>query len=77
MEHTVTFTIPGYKVTKADIEFNVSYGGTYVGKLRISKGAIVWFRGKQRMGHKLLWRKFDEVMAKHAPFADGPAEELL
>jgi len=64
--HEVLFTIPWRKLTKADVEFIVKRDGEVFGKLAISCGALVWFPKGARIGRKMGWKKFDEVMQESA-----------
>jgi len=62
MTTDVTFTLPHRKLGNTDLEFLVKQNGEVVGKLLVSKGAIVWRSKSKKIGKKLGWRKFDEVM---------------
>lgn len=61
-EHDVTFTIPWRDLGKADVEFEVKKDGEALGKLEISKGAVVWFPRNGSYGYKMPWMKFGELM---------------
>ena len=65
-KHDVLFTIPWRKLTKSDVEFIVKQDSEVLGKLAISRGSLVWFPKGSRIGRKMGWRKFDEVMQKSA-----------
>jgi hypothetical protein len=60
--HDVRFSIPERKLGTADIEFKVKKQGRLFGTLRISKGSIVWLPKDTSIGHKIGWKKFDEIM---------------
>lgn len=61
-EHDVEFTIPWRDLGKADVEFEVKKDGTALGKLEVSKGAVVWFPANGSIGYKMSWTKFGELM---------------
>jgi len=64
--HRVTFSLPERELGHADIEFLVRSNGSVIGKLLVSKGAIVWRKKwKSRRGKKLGWRRFHELMQEH------------
>lgn len=54
-QHKVSFTVPERPVGNADIEFSVERDGAKFGKLRVSKGAVVWIPANKTYGHKLSW----------------------
>ena len=60
--HDVRFSIPDRELGKADIEFKIKKAGKLFGTLRVSKGSIVWLPKDKTYGHKIGWKKFDEVM---------------
>ena len=62
MTHKVTFTLPDRDLGKADIQFLVKSNREVLGKLLVSKGAVVWRPKSKKSGKKLGWRKFDEMM---------------
>jgi hypothetical protein len=64
MAHEVSFEIPERRLGKADIEFKVRRDGAILGTLKISKGALVWAPGHKKLGYKLGWTKFDELMQR-------------
>jgi hypothetical protein len=58
--HDVTFTIPQTPASKADIQFVVRSNGSQLGRLLVSKGALVWYPRKAKKGLKISWTKFDQ-----------------
>jgi hypothetical protein len=60
--HDVKFSIPERELGKADIEFKIKKDGKLFGKLTVSKGSIVWFPKDKTYGHKIGWKKFDDLM---------------
>jgi hypothetical protein len=66
MAHKVTFSMPEREVGRSDIEFLVRKNGSVVGRLLVSKGAIVWRkRWKSKRGRKLGWARFHELMQEY------------
>ena len=66
MAHDVKFSIPKRALGTADVEFDVHRDGSKLGTLKVSKGSLVWFPSGTSYGHKIGWKKFDELMTKHA-----------
>jgi hypothetical protein len=62
MAHKVRFSIPERELGKADIEFSVQKDGVEFGRLRISKGAVVWLPKHFKYGYRVSWAKFDQLM---------------
>ena len=66
MAHKVTFALPERELGKADIVILVKRDRAVLGKLLVSKGAIVWrSKGKSKRGKKLGWQRFAELMEAH------------
>lgn len=65
MSHEVTFQVPERVLGKSDIQFKVKADGEVFGELRVSKGAIVWYRKGSTRGRRMPWRELDEVMKKY------------
>lgn len=72
MAHDVKFSIPERKLGKADIEFKVAKDGARFGKLKISKGSVVWVRAGAQYGYKMTWGDFDDVM-RHRGHHERPS----
>jgi len=64
-QHQVRFTVPERPVGNSDIEFSITRDGAKFGKLRVSKGAIVWIPVNKTYGHKLGWAKFAELAVEN------------
>jgi hypothetical protein len=62
MAHDVSFAIPSRDLGRADVEFHVKEGGTKLGTLAVSKGAVVWFPKDFSYGFKMRWSDFDLLM---------------
>lgn len=65
MAHNVKFSIPERDLGRADVEFKVSYDGSKVGKLKVSKGTVVWVPKDHTLGFKMGWKEFDSLMGEH------------
>lgn len=65
MKHEVTFDVPTRDLGKSDIHFKVKIDGAVLGKLEVSKGALVWYPKDKIYGHKITWSQFDEEMQKY------------
>ncbi|MBX3395264.1 MAG: hypothetical protein KF841_07835 [Phycisphaerae bacterium] len=60
MAHQVSFEIPKCPVGVADIVFSVQRNGKQFGRLRVSKGAVVWVPTGKSKGHRVSWTQIDE-----------------
>ncbi|WP_139077282.1 hypothetical protein [Candidatus Nitrospira nitrificans] len=66
MAHRVNSSIPQREIGRADIEFCVRKDSRVIGKLLVSKGAVVWRKKwKSTRGKKLGWDLFDQIMQKY------------
>jgi len=65
MKHQVTFDIPTRDLGKADIHFTVKVDGETLGKLEVSRGALVWYPKDTTYGHKVGWAQFNGLMKKY------------
>lgn len=65
-EYTVKFKkIPEFKLTKADVEFEVFYNRSKLGTLEVSEGSLEWITNNNSKKYKISWKKFDELMKEH------------
>ena len=64
-KHDGTFTIPERELGKADVEFRVKNDGTVVGRLKVSKGSVVWVPKNATYGYKAAWKELDGLMQEH------------
>ncbi len=71
MAHDVTFSIPERTLGKADVEFKIKQDGEVIGRLKVSKGSVVWVRRNASYGYKMTWQKFDEIMREHGKSERG------
>jgi hypothetical protein len=64
MAHTIKLSLPPHAIDvgKDDIYFEVREDDELLGKLLVSKGAAVWFPKNGRVGYKMRWRRFAEMM---------------
>ncbi|MBU0586712.1 hypothetical protein KJ780_04305 [Candidatus Micrarchaeota archaeon] len=62
MSYKVSFILPERELGRADIEFKVIEGREKLGRLRVSKGSVVWLARDKTYGRKLNWREFAEMM---------------
>jgi hypothetical protein len=63
--HDVWFDIPERRLGKTDVNFYIRADGDVLGKLSISRGAIVWFPKLSRKGRKMGWKRFNEMMQEN------------
>ena len=62
MAHTVTFDLPRRVLGKQDVVFEVFEDGELLGKLKVSKGAVVWNPAWGKRGYRVSWTTFDSLM---------------
>jgi hypothetical protein len=43
----------------------VKGNGWVIGRLKVSKGSIVWVPKDKSYGYKLSWKQFDELLQEH------------
>jgi len=65
MIHQVTFDLPTRDLGKSDIHFTVMGDGETLGKLEVSKGALVWYPSGTTYGHKMSWTDLHKEMQKY------------
>jgi len=65
MANDVTFTLPNRKLGNSDIQFLIKRDGVVLGKLLVSKGAVVWRSKNYQKGKKLGWKQFDRLMEEN------------
>jgi hypothetical protein len=65
MAHDVKFHVPERPVGNADIEFRVRKDGVLFGRLKVSRGAIVWLPGNKSKGYRLSWDQVDGLAREH------------
>lgn len=64
-EHDVKFRIPWRDLGYEDVVFAVRIDGEeLLGRLKISKGAVVWAPGKKKLAYRMSWERFDQAMRK-------------
>lgn len=68
--HNVTFTAPERQLGKADVTFAVKRDGGKLGTLKISNGSVVWFPTNSKQGHKIAWKKLDDLFKKEGDKAE-------
>lgn len=61
MAYAVTIRIPDRPVAHKDIVFSVKRSGKKYGRLKVSKGAVVWLPGNKQHGFRLNWRQIDRL----------------
>lgn len=65
MKHQVTFRVPQCELSSSDIHIQVREDGSMLGKLEVSKGAIVWYSRDMTYGHKMTWAELDTIMQEY------------
>ena len=61
MVHKVTIDLPTRELGRSDVHFVVKRNNAVLGKLEVSKGALVWYPKNTRIGHRIRWPDFDEL----------------
>ncbi len=65
MAHDVIFELPRRSLGKQDLIFEVQQDGELLGKLKVSKGAVVWNPAWGKRGFHMSWATFDRVMQEN------------
>ena len=55
MAHEVLFRLPNRVLGSADLQLDVNKDGTKLGRLKVSKGSVVWVPRNRTYGYKLAW----------------------
>ena len=62
-KHDVKFEIPSATLGNSDVVFEIRRNDKLLGKLEVSKGAIVWVRSHSKGAKfRLFWKDFDLLM---------------
>ena len=61
-KHEVRFVLPWRRLGKEDVIFRVVQDDELLGTLKVSQGAVVWWPGKAKLGYKMTWERFDQMM---------------
>ena len=59
--YRVTIRIPDRPIEHKDVVFTVRKSGTQFGRLKVSKGSLVWLPGKKSKGFRLVWQQIDRL----------------
>ncbi len=62
--------VRGMQIKSKDVVFKVYRDGRKFGELRLSQGAVVWRGRKDKIGRKMGWLKFDDLMQEEARLAE-------
>ena len=65
-QHDVSFEVPRRPLGRADVQFVIKKNRAVLGTLTVSNGSVVWFPKGTTHGCKMGWKKFDELMQRHA-----------
>ena len=65
-KHDVTFALPARKLGRSDVKFQIRRDGETFGTLKISNGTLVWFPRGAARGHRMGWKRFDQLMQAKA-----------
>lgn len=63
--HTITYSVPSAHLGNADAEFIADVNGRSIGRLKISRGRVVWVPANAKYGFQLDWTSFGKMMAAH------------
>ena len=72
MAHDVSFRVPDRPVGQKDLIFSVKKNGTRFGRLKVSKGCIVWLPGWKSKGYRLNWNQLDRAAREHGRWGRFP-----
>lgn len=66
----IDLDVQDLEVKSKDVVFQVYENGKKFGELRLSRGAVVWRGRSDKIGRKMRWRKFDQLMQEEARRAE-------
>ncbi len=72
MRHTTKIQIPVLTIGKEDVVFSVRKNGNLFGRLKISKGTVVWLPTNKRKAFRLNWEQFARLAKEHGTRGDFP-----
>ncbi|HEY3242532.1 MAG TPA: hypothetical protein VGM03_04195 [Phycisphaerae bacterium] len=61
MSYHVVFQVPERPVGYRDIPFQIKRDDALLGRLKVSKGGIVWLPGNKSKGFRLTWDQVDRL----------------
>ena len=64
-KHEVQVSMPTLELGPTDVTFDVKADGVVLGSLRVSHGAVVRFSKNAKIGRKISWAMFDQLMREH------------
>ena len=65
-EHNVQVKTPPLEVGKVDVIFNIRRDGQVHGRLKISKGGVVWMqRSDSKKAFHMSWDKLDKIFGRY------------
>lgn len=67
-QHRVTFSLPKRELQLSDLEVRVRSNGKMLGRLRISKGLLVWLPAYHAKGYGFNWEDFNELAIHHGHY---------
>ena len=68
MTHEVTFSLPTRYLELSDLEVKVKSNNKMFGRLRISKGSLVWIPRHHSVGFKFNWESFNRTAINHGKY---------
>jgi hypothetical protein len=72
MSYEATIRVPDRPVGKKDIVFTVRKDRNILGRLKVSKGAVVWLPGNKSKGFLLKWDQFARLAEESGRRGDYP-----
>lgn len=65
MSYEATVRVPDRPVGHKDIVFKIRRDDSAFGRLKVSKGGVVWLPGNKSRGYRLSWAKLDELAREY------------
>ena len=69
--HGVEFRVPALALRKSDVVFTVFRDEETLGTLYVSRGALVWWSRSGKVGRKLPWDRFDDLLHQYGSRVRG------
>lgn len=72
MSYEATIRVPDRPVGNKDIVFKVRKDGEVLGRLKVSKGALVWLPGSKSKGYRLSWDQLARLAEDNGRWGSYP-----
>jgi len=62
-KHDIDLSVPAQTIRNSDAEITIRSDGSILGRLRVSKGSVGWWPGKNsKTYYRMSWERFNQMM---------------